>query len=289
MMLKVIIAVIVIMALTVISVWNYRRFMPKPKSCTDKTYKVKVVEKSIDADGRHIYGELLIPEGVTGKLPTVIISHGYGSSYKLSKNAIGKFLVMSGYAAYVFDFCGGSKKSKSSGSWMDMTILKEKEDLLTVIDYVKTLEVVNPERLYLLGESQGGMVSAITAVERQDDIKAMVLYYPAFCIQEDAHRKYESKEELPETVEAFQQKIGRSYYADVWDFDVFSYMPAFEKPVLIMHGDKDTMVPHSYGERGAKAYKNAEIITFPGEIHGFYGKGKVKAAKLSYAFFEKNH
>lgn len=95
-----------------------------------------------------------------------------------------------------------------------------------------------------------GMVSGITAVERIDDLKAMILYYPVFCISEDAHKK-------------------------------------FAKPVFIVHGDKDAMVDVSYGKRAAEAYPNAEFEILPGEIHGFYGKGKIKAAESSYRFLEK--
>lgn len=61
----------------------------------------------------------------------------------------------------------------------------------------------------------------------------------------------------------------------------------FDKPVLILHGDKDTVVPLEYGKKAAAVYHDAEFVTFPGEIHGFMGKGKLRAAKLSYEFFER--
>lgn len=274
-------------AFTGFSVWNYRRFMPAPKVLGREKYKVKVEKMPVSVSGRQIYGELLLPEGKQGKLPVVICCHGYGSSYKLTKNAIGKSLAMSGYAAYCFDFCGGSKKSKSSGSFSEMTIFKEKDDLLAVIDTIKKSEWADSERLYLLGESQGGMVAAITVVDRREDIKAMVLYYPAFCIPDDAHKKFAGKEDIPEEVKAFTLTIGGDYYRSVWDFDVFDYISGYQGPVLIMHGDHDQVVDISYGRKGAESYKNAEFITFPGEIHGFYGKGKSRAVQMSYDFFQK--
>ena len=200
---------------------------------------------------------------------------------------IGKSLAMSGYAAICFDFCGGSRKTKSDWDMTKMTIFTEKEDLLAVIDRVKKLDKVDQEHIYLLGESQGGMVSAITVMERSKDIRAMVLYYPAFCIPEDAHKKFGNKEEIPQKTEAFGLEIGRKYYADVWGFDVFSYIGDYKKPVLILHGDKDTVVDISYGKRGADSYMNGTFVKYSGEIHGFYAKGKQQAAKQSYIFLNR--
>lgn len=282
-----IIIFMIVILFTAVSVWNYRRFMPKPIPLGSKKYKVVTRLITIPVNGKNIYGELLLPEGISGKLPTVICSHGYGSSYKLCKLTIGKGLAMSGYAAYCFDFYGGSKKSKSGGSMLEMSIMTEKEELLAVIDYIKKLDVVDAENLYLFGESQGGMVSGITAVDRTADLKAMVLYYPAFCIPDDAHKKFADKEVIPEQTEAFNLPISRKYYLDAWDLDVFSYIPAFEKPVFIIHGDADTVVDVSYGRRAADVYKNAEYVELPGEIHGFMGKGKKEAAKLTYQFLER--
>lgn len=64
--------------------------------------------------------------------------------------------------AYCFDFYGGCKGSKSGGSMLEMSIFTERDDLSAVIGHVKTLDVVDQENLFLLGESQGGCVAGIT-------------------------------------------------------------------------------------------------------------------------------
>ena len=43
---------------------------------------------------------------------------------------------------------------------------------------------MNPSRIYLLGSSQGGLVSALLADECPEDFAGMVLFYPAFNIPE---------------------------------------------------------------------------------------------------------
>jgi dienelactone hydrolase len=262
--------------------------MPAARALGGKKYKVETHPYCIEWEGSQLYGELLTPTGKSGKLPMVICCHGYGSNYKNSKRLIGKSLAMSGYAVYCFDFYGGSKRSKSGGSMMEMSVMTEKSQLIKVIDHIKRLDITDTDNLFLLGESQGGMVSAITAVDRVDDLKAMILYYPAFCIPDDAHQKFQSKDDIPEVTEAFHLPISRKYYADVWDLDVFALIQSFDKPILILHGDKDEMVNVRYGKKAAEVYPDAVLEILPGEIHGFYGKGKLAAMKSSYRFLEAN-
>ena len=283
----VIIIICVLILLAVFSLWNYRRFMPALKSYGEPKYKVTKKVVHIKANGRTIYGEILLPEGKDGPIPTVICSHGFGSSYKLCESMAGMPLASQGYAAVCCDFCGGSKKTKSDLTMMDMSVITEKEDLLAIIDYVKKQDFVDTDNLFLLGESQGGCVSGITAPDRKDDLKAMVLYYPAFCVPDMAHERFDSKEEITEKSDAFKLEISGKYYADVWDMDIYETIAAFDKPVLIMHGDKDEMVPHEYGKRAAAAYPDATFITFPGEVHGWTGKGKIKAFKESLKFLNE--
>ena len=45
---------------------------------------------------------------------------------------------------------------------------------------------VNPDETVLMGCSQGGFVSAIAASRLHDKISKLVLFYPAFCIPDDA-------------------------------------------------------------------------------------------------------
>ena len=69
-----------------------------------------------------------------------------------------------GYAAYCFDFCGGSVMgSKSDGKTTDMSVLTEVADLEAVIAHIRSLPYTGNKPL--MGCSQGGFVSAITAAK----------------------------------------------------------------------------------------------------------------------------
>lgn len=270
-----------------LSVYNYRRYLPRPRSMAARSCRFTVQPFPIQAGTHRLYGELLRPQGVSGPLPTVICCHGFGSSYKLCKNTVGACLAKSGYQVYCFDFFGGSKHSKSGGTMLEMSIFTERDDLDAVIDTIYALPQVDRERLYLLGESQGGCVAGITAPRHKQQLRAMILYYPAFCIPHDAQEKFHCVEEIPPVSKTFGLDVGRIYNEKLLDYDVYDDIRDFDQPVLIVHGDADTVVDISYGQRAAEVYPNAVFKRYAGEIHGFMGKGKLRAAKDSYEFLEE--
>ena len=85
-------------------------------------------ELIIEKDGKKIYGRLYLPDRGNGRFPLVILGHGYDGSYSDNLD-YGRYLSSNGIACYVFDFCGGSEDSKSSGSMEDMSVWTEIEDL----------------------------------------------------------------------------------------------------------------------------------------------------------------
>lgn len=274
------------LTLAALAYWNYRRFMPKLQALGDKKYHVETSDLTVEARDHSLFGQLLVPQGVSGKLPTVIVSHGLNSNGRNAKMLIGESLAMSGFQVYCFDFYGGSLRSASGGNMWDMTVFTEKEDLEEVVRKIKTLDTTDADNLFMLGESQGGFVTGITAAEHPE-VKAVILYYPAFCIPEDARKRHGTQEAIPERENFGGSMLGSSYSEAVWDYDVYRVIGAYTGPVLIIHGDNDRIVDISYGRRAAGVYEHAEFVCLPGEIHGFTGEGRKKAAQLSYDFLQR--
>lgn len=284
---KLLIAAAALGGMTALSVWNYRKFMPSPQNFTDKKYAVEVKPLKIQAGEHMLYGELLRPKWRSGPLPTVICCHGFGSSYRFCKGTMGMCFAKSGLQVYCFDFYGGSRISRSGGSMQEMSIFTERDDLRAVIETIKTLDCADQNNLFLLGESQGGCVAGMTAPEYADDLKGMVQYYPAFCIPDDARKKFASVADIPDGHEIFGQPVGRIYSEKLLEYDVYADIVPFDKPVLIIHGDRDSVVDISYGRRAAQTYPNAKFHCLPGENHGFSGKGKLEAAKQGFEFIQQ--
>ncbi len=220
--------------------------------------KYKVSEKEMTIDGGNIYGKAFSPVGKSGKLNAVILSHGYNSSHEALTD-MAYALAECGVFAYCYDFRGGSVNSRSSGSSLDMSVMSEVGDLKRVIDSVRTLENVGD--IFLYGESQGGLVSALAADE---EIKGLYLLYPAFCIPDDWRDR-----QIKDSIILMGMHISRKFCEGLPECDIYEHMGKYQGRVKIFHGDADGLVSLSYSERAVKSFRNASLTVFPGEGHGF--------------------
>lgn len=121
-----------------------------------------------------------------------------------------------------------------------------------------------------MGGSQGGVVSALTAARHQEEIAGLILLYPAFVIQDEVADSYNSKSEIanrPNYLGWFP--MGRRYAEDIWGMDFYQEISGFKKPVLIMHGNRDSLVPSRYSERAAQTYDQASYHEIDGAGHSF--------------------
>ncbi len=112
-------------------------------------------------DNLIIRGTEYRPQGEN--LPIAIVSHGF-MAFQDTVRHYAKKLAELGYVSYCFDFCGGCVvKGKSGGKTTEMSVMTEVKDSEVVIDYTKNRQYSNPQKIVLMGCSQGGFVSAIAA------------------------------------------------------------------------------------------------------------------------------
>lgn len=229
-----------------------------------------------------------------GKLPIAIISHGFMANLMTVKH-YAQLLADMGYAAFCFDFSGGCvMMGKSDGKTTDMSVLTEVRDLLVVIEYAKGLEYTDPSNILLMGCSQGGFVSALAAAKLKDEIKKLVLFYPAFCIPDDARSgkmmwaRFDPQN-IPEIIKCGPMKLGRCYAADVVEMDPFEEIKGYGGDVLIIHGTADRIVARNYAETAARIYEartsgNVALRFIEGGGHMFSKKHDKVAMKYLTAF-----
>ena len=221
-----------------------------------------------ERDGNRIFGMMYYNSASSRKQPAVILSHSSSLTHE-AMSGYALAIAKMGYAAYCFDFCGGSDKSKSDGKTDEMTVFTEVEDLRAVVKTVKSQGYVEPSEVYLLGSSQGGLVSALLADECPDDFAGMILFYPAF--------------NIPEMVKMFSgfgdwgdfgdfggmMSMSEAYINSIKDFDVWSHIGKFSKPVCIIHGTADMIVPIANSEKAVGLYPSATLNKIEGANHGF--------------------
>lgn len=226
----------------------------------------------VDNDGQNIYGVAYLPEGAE-TAPLVILSHGLGNSHT-SMEPYAQQLAENGYAAYIFDFRGGSTgQNLSDGENVGMSVMTEVSDLEAIITAAQTWDFTDSDNIVLLGSSQGGMVTALEAARNPNAPQAVILLYPALSIVDDMHSQFSSEDAVPGTFGLFGgwMTVGRNYATDVWNLDVNGEIADYTGPVLIEHGDADTVVDVSYSQSAAEAYRNCTLNIIQGAGHGFTG------------------
>ncbi len=244
------------------------------------TYKKNMVQ--IEHRGRMLFGVLYMPEQVR-KSPIVIFCHGFNGTHEdFDKNS--DYLASRGIASLCFDFAGGSVNSKSDLMTTEMTIFTEQEDLCAVIDYIKHLDMIDTNNIFLFGGSQGGLVAALTADEYPEDIKGLLLLFPAFCIPENWNDRFPTIASIPDTVELWDVTLGRKFFETIHGYDIFNHIGEYNKEVIIFQGDKDVIVSQEYTEKAAKFYQNVKIEMFPGEGHGFSEQASQKVMEMTHKF-----
>lgn len=231
---------------------------PGPSESVSPQELFTVSELYVTRDGLSIYGKLYTPAAQGAPYPAVILSHSANITSDSLQSYCEKFASM-GFVAYAFDFCGGSRNSRSDGSTADMTVFTEVADLEAVLSAVQALELVDSQSIFLFGTSQGGLVSALAAAERPAEVSGLILFYPGFNIAEAAQK-----------FNAFTKgALDTPYMTTLNGFDVYGHITAYEGDVLIVHGTKDFIVPCSYSEKAAELYKNCELHLIEGATHGF--------------------
>lgn len=220
---------------------------------------------------RHLYGVLSRPAHAKGKMPVAIIAHGFNGTHHFGRNYF-ETLNKLGYQVYTFDFACGSVNSRSDNNTMNMSILDEQSDLEAIVRYFKQQPDVDASRIVLIGESQGGLVSALTAANMPKDISRTILIFPALCIPDNWTARYPNLSDIPDTTRLWNVPMGRRFFTEVRDINVFERIGKYKRPVLIVQGDKDPVVSMKDSERAVKIYKDARLHVIPGAGHGFKPK-----------------
>lgn len=223
-------------------------------------------------DNLTIRGTEYRPEG--NDLPAAILCHGFMANQDRMRH-YAKVMAEAGYAAYCFDFCGGSipGTGKSDGKTEEMSVLTEVADLEAVIAYVQNLSYIN-KKLILMGNSQGGFVSGITAAKHPGLVDRLIMFYPALCIPDDARAgsmragKFDPNN-IPDTFECGPMLLGRCYPEAVNKMDAFDEIGGYKGSVLLVHGTADDIVSIDYSKMAHEVLENSELLVIEGGKHGF--------------------
>lgn len=232
-----------------------------------------MTQLNVPAPGGDLYGELYIPNDNKNTHPLIIVCHGMYYSYTMTQASC-KTLAEKGYASYCFDFHGCSYTNASGGDLTKASIMTEKSEVEACIDYFKSQEYVDSDKIVILGQSLGGVVCSLAAIDRKADLAGLILMYPAYMTFDVINNMFPERDKVPEIVKDALGipgiDYGRIFYTDIIDCDFDNIVDHnFKKPVLLLHGDKDSQVPMEYIEKASKMFDDVTTIIEPGKEHGY--------------------
>lgn len=224
-----------------------------------KDHGIRVSRFECRRDGLKIQGTEYRKDAKDNKArPVAVVCHQFGKTEEDVKQYAVE-LASWGYAAFTFDFCGGSASSKSDGKTAEMSLLTELKDLEAVLNFAEGLPYCTPEGTFLMGCCQGGLAAALFAGKNPDRIKKLCLYYPTFSLPLDAKKgnlfgtSFDA-DQLPETFLCGDMELGKGYVTDILGLEPYKEMLPYAGHVFLLHGTGDEIAHPAYTETAVMTY-----------------------------------
>ncbi len=222
------------------------------------------------ADGLEIPAFLFRPKKSNGAA-IVSVHGGPSSQYTLGWDELAQYLVAKGYTLLMPNYRGSTGygvqfEHANYNRWG----LEDTQDCLAAADYLKTIEEIDPQKIGIMGGSYGGYLTNCSlsrdaayrfacGISKYGD--GDVINSWALCSRE---LRYYTQIFLGHPAENKDVYLAGSPIFDV---------PNIQKPMLLLHGLKDDIVPPESSEQWAQALrqqnKTFEYKTYPLEPHGF--------------------
>lgn len=248
------------------------------------------MDLTIQRDGLNLHAVL---EGTTSLQndSIAILMHGFKGDMGYDERKIiptvAHALNEAGLPTLRFDFDGCGK---SDGQFVDMTVLSELLDGMKVIDFVR--QKIQPQQLYLVGHSQGGVVASMLAAYYRDVIDKLVLLAPAATLKDDALRgicqgvTYDPQH-IPDQVVVDGFPVGGDYFRTAQLLPIYETAQHFANPVLLIHGTADQVVSPEASRKYNVILPNNQLHLIDGEGHLLNGPKKSEVAQLVTNFLTK--
>ena len=214
------------------------------------------------SDGMRVRGDVHVARAGA---PCVVMSHGLESSKDGDKwPVLASALGESGISALRFNHRGcGQGPQASEGVFEDTTLTGRIADFRAALD-VAASKAGDGAALGAVGSSFGGMV---VVAARDPRVRALALLATPVAIPPDS-----SGQEIVDGYHYLQSgnRLRAGFFRDVARYDILAAVRDFRGPVLVVHGDRDDVVPVEHAARiheAACGPKRLEVV--PGADHVF--------------------
>ncbi len=227
------------------------------------------------ADGTSLGGYLFKPEAGQPPHPALVLLHGFGRNAWTERH-LAELAAASGYKVLVLALRGwlGSDGDSDQG-------LRQPDDVVAAIDWLRRLPSVDPGRIGLIGASMGGQI-ALLAAARRPAVRCVAALFPPT----DLEHWYVANPHMQPYLDDLTDAGGLHGRSPI------HHVHAIDTPVLLMHGDKDENVPLEQSLRMTEtlraAGKEAELLIVSGASHFFSVRENAIARQQLFAFLRQH-
>jgi len=242
-----------------------------------------------NSEDYRLIGNLHLP--MQRNAPCIVLCHGLASSKDSEKwLTFARDLEYRGYAALRFNFRGcGWGNEWSEGNFEDTTLTGRIKDYRAALNFLERSGRVDFNRLGVIGSSFGGCTIIAANDPRPKAYIAMATPY-RFEPTTEMLRSFRKTGyyQNPEATQSRMSRTKKDLYEDFEQYDMGEAVRKINRPLLIIHGSKDT-IPVSDAQSlydDANDPKSLEIVE--GGSHIFVDTGHLgKVISLSIGWFDK--
>lgn len=254
----------------------------------EQHYQVRTRIVTVQLDGGTVEAQISEPIGAPGRRPGVVFVHGAGTGkFTVAFLAQAHALAAAGIVAMV------PNKRLENYTTRYRNYVSMAGDYLRSVDLLRTQPDVDPTKVGVYGESEGGWITPVMATE--DPRLAFVVLVSAPIVpprQQAAFAtdNYLRRTGVPDGVfRAIPRAVGITPPGggfDYVDFDVAPYLRAMHQPVLVVYGTADASMPIVQGaqkvieDTAIAGNEDYTVRYYAGANHGLRVNGAVSPAFL---------
>lgn len=242
-----------------------------------------VSEVTVMNGARAVPATVVVPDG-EGPFPAVVMNHGHGGGRQEGGGfeRLAKALADAGIVTIRMDFpgTGDSKEPFTEGTLSNMI-----SDSNASLAYLLANFPADPERLGILGYSMGGRIALTIAGSPDNPYKAVGLLAPSadpgknlllfFAGSEAEYERLYAEAASDKgyadytTQYGQQQQLSKAWFDELLASSPLENIGAYKGAMLVVHGDKDTVIKPEENANVVAAYPAASIVLVPEADHGY--------------------
>ena len=207
---------------------------------------------------------------------TIIVCHGYGdskfmvggrtaSAVKVDHLKLAKLFLDQGFNTLLFDFRGHGEYAGKNG----VTIgFNEQQDLLGATNFIKSKGI--GDTIGLIGFSMGAS-TALSVLDKTNDVSFAIADSPFSDLRAYLNSKMKVWTGLPDFpfVPMIILNFKLIYRVDYSTVSPLKSISKSDIPILLIHGKKDTTIPHTESISMEKMFKNnkSKLVLFDDSVH----------------------